>query len=133
MMDKIAYECLNSKQKENYNFAKISAVLADYGFNCLRLSDDWQGADFLACHIDGKTTIKVQLKGRFVIEEKYVGKDIWIAFPYQEVWYMYPHDAAVEFSKGTRRNGYFSAGHLGKSQMKFLDPYQITERKKEDL
>lgn len=43
---KIKYSDLSSPQKENYNFQKISAVLADYGFATIRLSDDWNGADF---------------------------------------------------------------------------------------
>ncbi|MDQ5946366.1 MAG: hypothetical protein QG619_1789, partial [Pseudomonadota bacterium] len=80
-MKRINYNQLNSKQKENYNFQKVAAVLADYGFTCLRLSDDWQGADFLAYHIDGETTLKVQLKGRLTLEEKYVSKNIHVAFP----------------------------------------------------
>ena len=47
----INYAELNSRQKEAYNFQKLAAALADYGFNCIKLSDDWQGADFLAyCH-----------------------------------------------------------------------------------
>lgn len=77
---KIEYRSLNSRQQENYNFQKVAALLADYGFNCLRLSDDWQGADFIACHIDGQTFLKVQLKGRLTIDKKYVGKGIHIAF-----------------------------------------------------
>ncbi len=52
---KIAYHELNARQKENYNFLRVSAVLADYGFMTMRLSDDWQGADFIAQHIDGAT------------------------------------------------------------------------------
>lgn len=48
---KIEYKNLNSKQKENYNFQKASTKLADYGYNCLRLSDDWNGADFIDLHI----------------------------------------------------------------------------------
>lgn len=72
--NKINYEELNTKQKENYNFQKISAHLADYGFNCLRLSDDWQGADFIACHISGSQFLKVQLKGRLTVNKKYEGR-----------------------------------------------------------
>ncbi|MCS4510791.1 hypothetical protein [Xylophilus ampelinus] len=63
MFQRIEYEQLNSRQKENFNFQKVAAHLADYGFDCLRLSDDWQGADFIACHIDGETFLKVQLEG----------------------------------------------------------------------
>lgn len=42
---RIDYAELNARQQENYNFQKIAACLADYGFNCLRLTDDWEGAE----------------------------------------------------------------------------------------
>ena len=92
---KISYKSLSARQKENYNFQKISALLAEYGFNTLRLSDDWQGADFIAAHIDGKQFLRVQLKGRFTLDKKYIGKDIWVCFPYKNTWYLYPHDEVV--------------------------------------
>ncbi|MGQ5515342.1 hypothetical protein [Halococcus saccharolyticus] len=44
----IEYEELSGTQKENYNYQKICAVLADYGFSTIRLTDDWKGADFIA-------------------------------------------------------------------------------------
>lgn len=92
MFQKIDYAKLNSRQKENYNFQKVAGHLAEYGFNCLRLTDDWQGADFIACHIDGNTFLKVQLKARLNIDKKYVGKNVHIAFCENGVWYLYPHD-----------------------------------------
>ena len=76
MFRPVAYESLNSRQKENHNFQKVAARLADYGYNCLRLTDDWQGADFMACHVDGETILKVQLKGRLTINKKYLKR--WI-------------------------------------------------------
>jgi hypothetical protein len=91
----VAYESLNSRQKENYNFQKVAARLADYGYNCLRLTDDWQGADFMACHVDGETILKVQLKGRLTIDKKYLGKSIHIAFFHGQDCYIYDHDAFV--------------------------------------
>lgn len=87
----INYGDLNARQKENYNFQKVSAVLADYGFVTLRLSDDWQGADFIAQHVDGETFIKIQLKGRLTFEEKYCGKDLYIAFHNDGAWYLNRH------------------------------------------
>lgn len=95
MFEKVPYSELNSRQKENYNFHQVAARLADYGFNCLRLTDDWQGADFIACHINGDTFLKVQLKGRLVIERKYQGKDIHIAFINGDAMYLYDHDRLV--------------------------------------
>ena len=56
------------------------------------LNDDWQGADFIACHINGNTFLKIQLKGRLTIDQKYSGKNIFIAFNQDNNWYIYPHD-----------------------------------------
>ena len=92
MFKRVKYEDLNARQQENYNFQKLASKLAEYGFNCLRLSDDWQGADFIACHIDGNSYIKVQLKGRLSIDKKYNGKEVYIAFKENNQWYFYPHD-----------------------------------------
>jgi hypothetical protein len=94
----IKYEDLNGRQQENYNFQKLSSVLADYGFTPIRLSDDWQGADFIACHIDGKGFLKVQLKGVLTVDTKYKGKDIWIAFRRSGQWYLYPHDEFLKWA-----------------------------------
>lgn len=59
--------------------------------NCIKLDDDWQGADFLAYHKDGENTLKVQLKGRLTIAKKYINKDLWMAFPIENCWYLIPH------------------------------------------
>lgn len=92
---RIKYSELNSRQKENYNFQKVAGELADYGYNCLRLNDDWQGADFLAVHVNGDDVLKVQLKGRFTIDQKYTGKGIYIAFLDEDDCYLYPHDEVM--------------------------------------
>ena len=92
MFKRIKYGDLNPRQKENHNFQKVASVLADYGYNCIRLSDDWQGADFIAYHIDGDKFIKVQLKGRLTIQRRYNDKDVYIAFNQDGQWYLYPHD-----------------------------------------
>ena len=92
---KIQYNVLNAKQKEAYNFQKLSGILADYGFVTIRLSDDWQSADFIAQHIDGTRFLKVQLKGRLYFSKAYEGKDIYVAFPTGSAWYLYPHDEAL--------------------------------------
>jgi hypothetical protein len=95
ILQQISYRELNPRQKENYNFQKVSAILADYGFVTLRLNDDWQGADFIAQHIDGKLFLKVQLKGRLTLDKKYKEKNIFICFSHQDQWYLYPHDEMV--------------------------------------
>ena len=104
-LQKIAYADLNSRQRENYNFQKVSALFADYGFTTMRLSDDWQGADFIAQHIDGDTFLKVQLKGRLTLDKKYLGKRLFICFPYEGRWYLYPHDELLEHLLATSNIG----------------------------
>ena len=88
---------LNARQKELHNFHKIAARLADYGFHSMWLSEDWQGADFLACHIDGKTVLHVQLKSRLVIARKYLGKELHIGFRHGEQVFVYPHDKLLDW------------------------------------
>lgn len=94
-LTRIDYSQLNSRQQEAFNFQKVAGLLADYGFNCIKLADDWQGADFLAYHKDGNTTLKVQLKSRVTIDKKYMDKDIHVAFPVGESWYCLEHDKLV--------------------------------------
>jgi frataxin-like iron-binding protein CyaY len=96
MFEHIRYETLNARQKEIFNFQKLSATLADYGFNCIKLADDWGGADFIAYHVITTTTLKIQLKSRITIGKKYAEKDIWIAFPHNGFWYLIEHDRLVE-------------------------------------
>ena len=92
---KIKYTDLNSKQKEVFNFQKVAGKLSDYGYNCIKLADDWQGADFLAYHKDGSGTLKVQLKPRLALSKQYVGKSLYMAFPMYQEWYLIEHDALV--------------------------------------
>jgi hypothetical protein len=94
--EKVPYASLNSRQQEAYNFQKVSAVLADYGFVTIRLSSDWRGADFIAQHADGVTFLKVQLKGRLSFDKKYCGRDLHVCFPHGGDWFMFPHDELLE-------------------------------------
>jgi hypothetical protein len=96
MFEHIPYATLNARQKEIFNFQKLSATLADYGFNCIKLADDWGGADFIAYHVITTRTLKIQLKSRITIGTKYVGKDIWVAFPHKRFWYLIEHVRLVE-------------------------------------
>ena len=119
ILNKVNYNKLNSKQKENYNFHKVASALADYGYNSLRLNDDWQGADFIA--INGEDMIKIQLKGRFTVDKKYIGKEIYIAFIENNIIKLYIHDEAVNMlsnniinSKSWSEKGGYSWGQTPK-------------------
>ena len=141
MFEKVEYGDLNARQKENYNFQKVASRLADYGFNCLRLTDDWQGADFLACHINGETVLKVQLKGRLTIAKKYEGKSIYVAFvhrtKFDKTVFVYNHDSFVDFvqrahtyivdSDSWKKRGLYSWPKPTEWAMEFLMKHGIQE------
>lgn len=92
-LHRVVYGSLNSRQKETYNFHRVAGRLAEYGYNSILLSDDWLGADFIAYHNDGERFYRVQLKGRMTIDDKYIGKDLYIAFvDDNDRVYVYPHD-----------------------------------------
>ena len=90
---------LNPKQQEQHLFQKCSAILADYGYVTIKLSDDWKGADFIALSQISGEFFKIQLKSRFTIATKYEGQNVYIAFPVDRVsgqWCIFPHDELVE-------------------------------------
>ena len=135
-LQRIRYDDLNAKQKEIYNFQKIAAALADYGFNCIKLQDDWQGADFLAYHKDGSQTLRVQLKSRVTINKKYQG-DLHIAFPFgMGVWYLVRHDKLVDLIREhtnwlntpSWEKGAYSSVSLNPQLREALEPYKLQER-----
>jgi hypothetical protein len=99
-LKRIKYSQLNGRQQENYNLAKLSGVMADYGFTLQKLNDDWQGSDAIALHIDGETHLRIQLKGRPFIGKRYTGKNIWMAFPSSTgEWFVSPHDELLGFAR----------------------------------
>lgn len=133
----IPYEKLNGRQKEAYNFQKVSAVLADFGIVTIRLSNDWNGADFIAQLPDGKTFLKVQLKSRLTFDKKYHDKDLYICFRDgngdQYPWYLYPH---TEMLRQNLDKGYigkdfwdkhedYSNPKPSKGQEALLEPYKL--------
>ena len=99
---KIDYKSLNAKEKENYNYHKVASVLADYGYDSMRLNNDWQGADFIA--VKGDEMLKIQLKGRFTIDKKYQKKDIYIAFLEEGIVKIYKHDEVIDFLPDNIKN-----------------------------
>lgn len=127
--NKINYDELNAKQKEKYNYQKISASLADYGFITVPLADDWNGADFLAIHKDGDV-LKVQLKGRMTFAKKYLQKDIFICFRDGSDIYLYPHDEIlpkvnIEHSVDWTEKGLYTFPTLSKAHKEFLETYKV--------
>lgn len=54
------------------------------------------GVDFILYREDDDLLFKVQLKGRWTVDGKYSGRDIWIAFRSGEKWFLLPHDRMVD-------------------------------------
>lgn len=134
MFQKVEYKNLNARQKESYNFQKVSAIFADYGFSTIRLSDDWQWADFIAQHVGGERFIKVQLKWRLTLDKKYIGKNIWICFPLKDSWYLYEHDIFLselatysnfQETKAWKHEWSIHNGNPTKKDQKLLEKYKL--------
>ena len=130
----VPYSSLNSRQQEAYNFQKVSAVLADYGFVTIRLSSDWRGADFIAQHVDGVTFLKVQLKGRLSFDKKYLNRDLHVCFPHADDWFLYPHDellgqvlatSTVAASESWKTHGGYSFPSLSSKLKVLLAPFRL--------
>ncbi|MFA5983801.1 MAG: hypothetical protein WC782_07265 [Methylococcaceae bacterium] len=135
VLQKIQYQNLSPKQQEIYNFQKIASVLADYGFNCIKLSDDWQGADFLAYHVNGMDTLKVQLKSRVHVAKKYQNKNLFLAFPIGGDWYLVEHDELLNLvsnntiwlnSVAWNKTGAYSSGSINRQLKEALQQYALT-------
>ncbi|HVY04863.1 MAG TPA: hypothetical protein VHB46_02700 [Burkholderiales bacterium] len=134
LFKKITYTELNAKQQENYNFQKMSGLLAEYGYHTLRLSADWKGADFIAQHMIDGSFLKVQLKGRLTFDRKYKNKELWVCFPYGNRSYFYPHDELLNkfldlttlgSTDSWKSGGHYSYGKLSKKQEILLKPYSL--------
>lgn len=131
---KVDYATLNSRQKESYNFHKLAAELAGFGFTCMQLADDWEGADFLAVHYLGDSVLKVQLKARLTIMKKYRGKDLWIGFPHGGDWYLIEHDRLVQIvgqctnflETASWAGGSYSTARPSKVLLERLEDFRIT-------
>ena len=131
---KIQYNDLNDRQKEAFNYQTVSALLAEYGFLTIKLSDDWNGADFIALHCNREHELHVQLKARLTIAKKYHGKNIWIAFPNRSNWYLIPHDELMEFmlqhstisdTSSWKDHGGYSMGGIPKYANEYVSAFQL--------
>ena len=118
-LTKVSYKDLNSKQKENYNYHKVVSALAEYGYDSMRLNNDWEGADFIS--VKGDDMIKIQLKGRFTLDKKYEKKELYIAFIEKGIIKIYLHDEALAIassnitdSKSWTENGSYSMNQTPK-------------------
>jgi hypothetical protein len=83
-----------SQVREVINRNTVASLALAQGFNVFLPVYDG-GIDFILYHEDKQVLRKVQLKSRWTIDRKYEGRDIWIAFPIGDDWYLMPHHEMV--------------------------------------
>lgn len=134
VLNKVNYPDLNAKQKEIYNFQKVSAIFANYGYTTIKLSDDWNGADFIAMPFEGKESLRIQLKGRLTFSKKYIDQELLICFCDGDDgdWYVYPHDELLDLilpkigeSSSWKDKGLYSWPSIPKEILLMLTKYKV--------
>ncbi|WP_133250221.1 hypothetical protein [Novacetimonas pomaceti] len=80
--------------REVINRNTVISLALEQGFNAFLPVYDG-GIDFILYRESDGETRNVQLKGRWIIDRKYIGRKIWIAFPVDGDWYLVPHDEMV--------------------------------------
>ena len=125
-----------SQITEVINRQRLIAIALERGYNAFLPVYDG-GIDFILYREDGKggpaDLKKVQLKGRWYIDKKYLGRDIWIAFPEGDNWYLAPHDELVRIGTGvgfTKTKSWVEGGAYGRKGLSknlatAMDPWRF--------
>ena len=100
-----------SQVREVINRNTVVSLALAQGFNAFLPVYDG-GVDFILYRESDGVVRKVQLKGRWTIDRKYIGRDIWIAFPIGADWYLVPHDEMVASAEadGTTKSASWTVG-----------------------
>jgi hypothetical protein len=80
-----------SQVREVVNRNTVVSLALEQGFNAFLPVYDG-GVDFILYRESDSELWKVQLKSRWTIDRKYMGRDIWVAFPIAGDWSLMPHD-----------------------------------------
>lgn len=111
--------------------ALVSLALAK-GYNAFLPVYDG-GVDFILYNEETGHIMKVQLKGRWMIDKKYLNRDIWIAFHDRGHWYLAPHDELASMAAdygytstpSWNDGGAYSCPRLSKQMMADMSPYRF--------
>ncbi len=121
-----------SQIREVINRNALVTLALDLGYNAFLPVYDG-GMDFILYREEDGDVRKVQLKGRWYIDRKYEGRDIWIAFPDRDRWYLVPHDEMIVIgerfgftsSKSWIEGGAYSCPSLSKEMVTSLAAYEF--------
>ena len=87
-----------AQMKEVINRNLLVSELIRLGYNAYLPVYD-RGVDLIAYRNDGASIVPIQLKGRWMIDKKYIAKNVWMAFPEDGDWYLAPHDDMVRIGE----------------------------------
>ena len=108
-----------SQVREVINRNTVVSIALDQGFNAFLPVYDG-GVDFILYRESDGLVRKVQLKGRWTIDRKYLDRDIWIAFPLAGDWYVMPHDEMVALAEAegvTKTASWMKGGAYSKPRL----------------
>src|ERR1039458_3467775 len=108
-----------SQIREVVNRNTVVSLALEQGFNAFLPVYDG-GVDFILYRERDGEIRKVQLKSRWTIDRKYIGRDIWVAFPIDADWYLMPHDkmfAAGEADGVTRTPSWIDNGAYSRPRL----------------
>lgn len=124
----------HSQIREVINRNTVISLALEQGFNAFVPVYDG-GVDFILYRESDLQLRKVQLKARWTIDRKYLGRDIWIAFPAAGDWYLMPHDEMVAAAviEGVTRtkswidDGIYSRPKLSVAAIGSFTPYRFAQ------
>lgn len=120
--------------REVINRNALVTLALEHGFNAFLPVYDG-GVDFILYRESDGMVRKVQLKGRWYIDQKYIGRDLWIAFHVAGDWYLAPHDELVGMGErfgftttaSWTTGGAYSCPKPSKAMAVELTPYRFGE------
>ena len=112
---------------------EIQAYLMKMGWMVYNPAADVGGVDWIAINLSTNELRKIQQKSRFLINKKYIGKDLWIGTAAYGAIYMIPHDKLLETSAGLkaqrtkswRENGEYHWPSISEAMKKEVQGYAI--------
>jgi serine/threonine protein kinase len=111
----------------------LPELLAKRGFQVLDWRETARSAEFVAYHPETNVTLNVNLKGRLCFERRLISKGLYIAFPADGEWYLYPHDVLLETvlaetnigSTNSWLRGIYHWPRLSRKLRQLLKPYNV--------
>ncbi len=110
----------------------LSSALLDLRYNVFLPVFD-EGVDLIAHREEDQDVKIVQQKSRWTINKKYAGRNIWIAFPDDDTWYLVPHDDMLNWPEvqnylrtaSWRDNGIYHVARPSRALRLRLEPFSL--------